>query len=161
MSVPHLLGAILIFTGVFVLLSPMFLVIQTSLEKLLIVGATSVIIGLIIASTYGGTLIDFIENKVRKYHSISGYKIDNWTKSPVISTFSVISISYFSTDIPNGISPTFSGTITEFRILLLSENLTPVLTFKYKSKNLAVNVAKQLATTLRATLELKLMGDEG
>jgi len=152
---------ILIFAGVFVLLSPKFVVSQTSLEELLIVGATSVIIGLIIASTNGGTLIDFIENKVKKYHSISGHKIDNWTKLPVISTVSVISISYFSTNIPNGISPTFSGTITEFRILLLSENLTPVFTFKYKSKNLAVNVAKQLATTLRATLELKLMGYEG
>ena len=161
LSGSHLLGTILIFAGVFVLLSPMFLASQISLEKSLIVGATSVIIGLIIASTYGGTLIDFAENKVKEYHSISGYKIGSWTKLPAISTVSVISVSYFSRNIPNGISPTFSGTITEFRILLLSESLTPVLTFKYKNKNLAVDEAKQLATTLRATLQLKLSGDDG
>jgi hypothetical protein len=139
----------------------MFLESQTSLEKLLIVGAISVIVGLIIVSTYGGTLIDFTENKVKEYHSISGYKNGHWTKLQAISTVSVISASYFSTNTPNGISPTFSGTVTEFRILLLSENMTPVLTFKYKNKNLAVNVAKQLATKLRVTLELKFSVGDG
>lgn len=152
----HLLGTLLIFSGVFVIFSPLVLASQSSLEKLLVVGVASVIIGLVITFTYDGTLIDFEENSVKEYQSISGYKSGRRTKLPVISTIKVISRSYFSTNTPNGISRTLSGKITEFRILLLSENQTPVLTFRYRNQKVAVDTARKLATQLKATLEVQL-----
>ena len=150
----HLLGTLLIFAGVVVILSPLVLASQSSLEKLLIVGSISVVIGLIITFTYDGTVINFAENSVKVYQSISGFKTGNWTKLQAISTVKVISRSYFTTNTPNGISKTLSGKITEFRILLLSENMTPVLTFRYKNQKLAINNARQLAAQLKAKLEL-------
>jgi hypothetical protein len=58
-SGPHLLGLLLVITGIFVLISPAFLSSGSSIEKVLAVGMVSVIIGLLIILTYKGTLIDF------------------------------------------------------------------------------------------------------
>ncbi len=150
----HLIGLICIFAGVFVLLSPMFLESETPLEKILIVGAVSVVIGLIIVTTYSGTLIDVAGNKVKEYVSVCSCRFGKWTTLPAISAIKVVSTSHIHTNIPNGISPTLSGKVREFNMLLFSEHRLPELSFTYTSKDQAIEEARQLATAFDATLEL-------
>ncbi len=153
---PHLLGLALVVAGLFALVSPMFLKSESSLEKITVVGAGAILIGLIVVSSYGGTLIDFTKKKVKEYSSVCGYKFGEWTALPVITTVKVISTSNKSTNTPNGISPTLSGKTTDFRTLIYSSDPKPLLSFTYSNRKNAINDAERLATRLNAVLELNL-----
>ena len=56
-SGPHLLGSLLIMAGLFALVSPVFIKNESSMERVLGVGVGAIILGLVIVSSYGGTLI--------------------------------------------------------------------------------------------------------
>lgn len=155
-SGPHLLGSLLIIAGLFALVSPVFFKNESSIERVLGVGVGATILGLVIVSSYGGTLIDFDEKRVKEYFSIGGYELGEWTTLPVILTLKVISTSYMSTNTPNGISPTLSGKITDFKILIYSNASKPVLSFVYSNRNKAVKYAKRLASNLNAELVLNI-----
>ena len=155
-SGPHLLGSLLIMAGLFALLSPVLIESESSVERALVVGVGAIILGLIIVSSYGGTLIDFTEKRFKDYFSFGGYKFGEWTTLPVILTVKVISTSYVSTNIPNGISPTLSGKVTDFRTLIYSSASKPVLSFVYSSRNKAVKHAKGLASNFNANLVLNI-----
>ncbi len=116
----------------------------------------AIILGLVIESTYGGTLIDFSENRFKDYLSIGGYKFGEWTTLPVILTVKVISSSYISTNIPNGISPTLSRKVTDFKTLIYSDTSKPVLSFVYLNRDKAIKHAKCLASNLDTDLVLNL-----
>ncbi len=155
-SGPHLLGSLLIMAGLLALVSPAFFRNENSMERVIGVGVGAITLGLVIVSSYGGTLIDFTENRFKEYHSVVGYKIGEWTTLPVILTVKVISTSYRSTNTPNGISPTFSGKVTDFRTLIYSNNSKPVLSFVYSNREKAVKHAKSLASNLNADLILQI-----
>lgn len=155
-SGPHLLGPVLIIAGLFALLSPLFLESGSSMEKIIGVGVGAIVIGLGIVSSYSGTLIDFTEKRFKEYFSIGGYKFGEWENLPDISTIKVISNSYVITNIPNGISPTFSGKVTDFKIFLYSDVSKPVFSFVYSNKNKAIQKAKKLAYNLNAELVLNI-----
>lgn len=155
-SGPHLLGPVLIIAGLFALLSPLFLESESSIGKIIGVGVGAIVIGIGIVSSYSGTLIDFSEKRFKEYFSIVGFKFGEWTTLSEISTVKVISNSYVITNIPNGISPTFSGKVTDFRIFLYSDASKPVFSFVYSKKNKAVKQAKKLAFNLNAELVLKI-----
>ncbi|MFA0962155.1 hypothetical protein AB9P05_10130 [Roseivirga sp. BDSF3-8] len=155
-SGPHLLGILLILAGLFALASPLFLKSDSSLEKVLAVGIGAVVIGLFIVSLYSGTLIDFTHNRFKEYQSIGGYRFGEWVALPDISCVKVISRSYKSTNTPNGISPTLSGRVTDFKTLIYSDSSEPVLSFEYANKDKAVKHAKQLAADLNADLVLNI-----
>ncbi|WP_373495816.1 hypothetical protein, partial [Aquiflexum sp.] len=125
-SSPHLLGPVLIIAGMFALASPVFLESESAIEKIIGVGVGAIVIGLGIVSSYSGTLIDFTEKRFKEYFSIGGYKFGEWANLPDISTVKVISNSYVITNTPNGISPTFSGKVTDFRTFLYSDASKPV-----------------------------------
>ncbi len=158
-SGPQLLGTLLIIAGLVALVSPVFF-LEGSLERVLGVGLAALIPGLLIVSSYGGTLIDFTGKRFKDYHSIGGYKIGEWTALPVILKVKVISTSYLSTNTPNGISPAFSGKVSEFRTLIYSDASKPVLSFVYSNRDKAVRHAKRLASDLNADLDLRVPGQQ-
>ena len=160
LSGPHLLGTLLIIAGVFALVSPTFLKSESSMEKVLAVGIGAIITGLLIISSYGGTLIDFTQKKLKEYLSIGGYKFGKWTALPDILKIKVILTSYISSNIPNGISPTFSGEVTDFKTLIYSNSSELVLSFKYSNKDKAVKQANRLAANLNADLVLNVPEQE-
>jgi hypothetical protein len=155
-SGPHLLGPVLIIAGLFALLSPLFLKSESSMEKIIGVGVGAIVIGLGIVSSYSCMLIDFTEKRFKEYFSIGGFKFGEWADLPDISTVKVISNSYVLTNTPNGISPTFSGKVTDFRISLHSDASKPAFSFVYSNKDKAIKKAKKLASNLDAELVLKI-----
>jgi hypothetical protein len=156
----HLLGPILIFVGLFALVSPVFLKSESSMEKIIGVGVGAIIIGFGIISSYSGTQIDFSEKKVMEYFSLGGFRMGKWTTLPDILKVKVISNSYIKTNTPNGVSPTFSGKVTDFKTLLYSEASKPVFSFFYSNKATAVKDAKIIASNLNAKLVLNIHGSE-
>lgn len=153
---PQLLVPIFIIVGLLALLSPFVFAKEQSIERVIVVGVGAIILGLLINASYGGTLIDFTGRKYKAYFSLVGYKIGEWTPLPEIVTVRVMSTTYVRHNISNGISPTLSGTVTDFRVLLYSSGSQPVLMFVYSKKGKAVNDARILATNLEANLVLNL-----
>jgi len=152
LSGPHLAGSLLIIAGLIALLSPLFIINGSSIERAYLVGAGALIIGLVIISSYGGTIIDFSNKKFKDYFSICGFKYGEWTSLPVIKHVTVVSISYISKNTPNGISPTLSGKVTDFRTLLYSDKGDPAFSFIYSDRERAVKQAKYLACSLDVNL---------
>lgn len=159
-SGPHLLGPVLVIAGLFALVSPLFLESESSMEKIIGVGVCAFIIGFGIVTSYSGTLIDFTAKRVKEYFSIGGYKFGEWTSLPVILKVKVISNSYIVTNIPNGISPTFSGKVTDFKTLIYSNSSEPVLSFVYSNMDKAVKNARNIASNLNAELVLNIPSRE-
>ena len=155
-SGPHLLGTLLIFAGLFALISPTFLEGGSSIERVLAVGIGAIIVGLFIITSYSGTLIDFTQNRFKAYQSVVGYQFGEWTTLPEIIKVKVISTSYISSNTSNGISPTLSGKVSEFKILVYSKTAVPVLSFVFSNEDKAVKYAKDLASNLNAELVLNI-----
>lgn len=155
-SGPHLLGLLLIIAGLFALISPVFFKNESSTERVLAVGVGAIVLGSMIVSTFGGTLIDFTQKRTKEYLSFGGYKSGKWEKLPVILKIKVISTSYMSTNTSNGISPTLSGKVTDFKTLLYSNASKPVFSFVYSNREKAVKNAKNLASNLNTELVLEI-----
>lgn len=153
-SGPHYLGALLIMAGLIALISPLFFNRLSYTNRVFVLGGFAIIIGLMIISTYSGTLIDFTGKRRKAYWSIGGYKFGQWVDLPKIKIVKVISASYLSTNVPNGISPTLSGKVTEHRLLIYSGAAEPLLSFVYSNKKKALTHAKNLAFNLNAELDL-------
>jgi hypothetical protein len=152
-SGPHLLGVLLVAAGLFALVSPMFLANESSWEKILRVGAGAILLGLFIWFSYGGTRIDLTKHKVKEYYSVGGYQFGVWESLPTITTVKVVTSRYRSSNIPNGISPTLSGTIVETSVLLHANEANPILSFTYSNRAKAMKIAGYLATHLHSRLE--------
>jgi hypothetical protein len=155
-SGPHILGPLLIVAGLVALVSTVIFKNEDTLTKTLFVGGGAIVLGVLIINSYEGTLIDLGNKRIKTYYSIAGYKLGDWTALPDISLVKVISTSYVRTNVPNGISPTFSGKVTDFKILLFSDEDSPVLAFVYSKKKKAVKQATKLATNLNAELILEI-----
>ncbi|QCK15590.1 hypothetical protein [Mangrovivirga cuniculi] len=155
-SGPHLLGLLLVVAGIFVLVSPSFLESGSSTETILAVGIGTLFIGLLIISSYGGIVIDLSQKRFKEYLSIGGYKFGEWTELPEILKIKVISNSYINSNTPNGISPTFSGKVTDFKTLIYSNSSKPVFSFKYSNADDAVKNARHLANDLNADLVINV-----
>lgn len=151
-SGPHLLGLILVLVGIFVLISPTFLESGSSLEKVITVGIVTLTIGLIILSSYSGILLDFSKNRYKNYFSIVGFRFGEWNFLPQISKIEVIPYSYKSQNVPNGISPTLSGTINSFKVILYSKSYQRIFSFDYSNLNRAVKKANQIANDSNSDL---------
>ena len=155
LSGPHLLGGLLMLAGLFALLSPLLFRGQTTATTSLIVSIVALVLGWIIVSTYRGTSINFAEKTIKEYTSIGGYKTGHWLSMPAVTVVEVVSIRYRSTNTPNGISPTFSGEITEYRVVLFSDKPVPELSFTYSNRERAMSDATCLATSLNIPLEIR------
>ncbi|MEL7146845.1 MAG: hypothetical protein AAFO69_10785 [Bacteroidota bacterium] len=155
-SGPHLTGLLLLLAGVAICASPMYMTTLTPLKDLLSVGIAAIAIGLLIMFTYSGTLIDFTNGRVKEYQSIAGLKIGQWSNLPAVHTVRVVSVNSHHSNVSNGVSPTFSGTVTEFKVVLYQDSHLPSYTFTYAKEEIALKDAKVLASMLSATLETQL-----
>jgi hypothetical protein len=156
LSGPHFVGSLFIIAGLFALLSPLFFSIETSIERIMGVGVGAVILGLLTVTSYSGTVIDFIENRYKEYVTIAGYKTGEWVSLPNILKVKVISSSRMESNKPNGISPTLSGKVTDFKILLYANASLPILSFVYSSRNKAKQDAEMIAAQLNVDLILAI-----
>ena len=151
----HLLGLILLPVGVFLLIAPVFIEGLESLEQSLFVGIGALVLGLIILSTYGGVMVSFKDRKIKKYYSLCGYKTGEWLPLSEQVSIELRSFSYKYTNTPNGISPTLSGKVTEYRTRLYSgDSDEPMVYLRYTNKAQAVKEAKLLSSHLEADLTI-------
>ena len=155
-SGPHIIGLLLTLAGLFALLSPTFLNVGVSSERILVVGIGTMVLGLLIVSSFSGVCIDYAKKRFQEYTSVLGYKFGEWEDLPDISEVKAISVSYMSSNTPNGISPTLSGRVTDYKILIYSTYAQTVLSFEYTKKKQAEENARELATSLNAKLVLNL-----
>lgn len=153
-SGPHLLGSLLIVAGLVALVSPLVMEEQASLEKVYGVGVGALLLGLLIVTTYKGTLIDITGGKWKTYVSVCGFKFGEWASLPGIHTVKVIATTYLQTNTPNGISPTLTGSVTEFVLAMCGSDATPLFSFIYTNRARAVEQAKRLAFNLGANLDI-------
>ena len=151
----HLLGLILLPVGVFLLIAPVFIEGFESLEQSLFVGIGALVLGLIILSTYGGVMVSFKDRKIKEYYSLCGYKTGEWLPLSEQVSIDLRSFSYKSTNTPNGISPTLSGKVIEYRTFLYSRDSDePMVYLRYTNKAQAVKEAKLLSIHLEADLTI-------
>ncbi len=151
-SGPHLLGVLLILAGVFALVSPYIVTSGSSIERILAMGIGAIVIGLLIVSSYSGVIMDFEEKRSKEYSSICGFKIGEWSSLPEIVTVKVIAKSYISSNTPNGVSPTLSGRVTDYKVLLYPDQSKPIFSFDYSKQKKAESIGKKLASDLQAEL---------
>jgi len=152
----HLLGILLLFAGLFALVSPLFLSSGSSMTKIISVGTGSCFIGLLIIFTFSGTLIDTSKNQFQEYVSIIGFRMGSWQNLPEIREIKVVSSTKVQRNIPNGISPTLSGKVTDYSILLYADSNQPEFSFSYSNQDKAEQNGKLLATGLGSKLTLYL-----
>lgn len=150
----HLLGILLLFAGLFALVSPLFLSSGSSMTKIISVGTGSCLIGLLIIFSYSGTLIDTSKNQFKEYVSIIGFRMGSWQDLPEIREIKVVSFTRNQRNIPNGISPTLSGKVTDYSLLLFADSNQPVFTFSYSNQDKATEQARRLANGLNSELIL-------
>jgi hypothetical protein len=124
------------------------------MEREFAIGIGAIIVGLLIISSYDGPLIDFTQKRFKEYLSIGSYKFGEWVALPDI--IKVISTSYIRRNTPNGISPTLSGKVTDFKTLIYSNSPKPEFSLKYSNMDKAVKHARRLAADLNADLILNI-----
>ena len=151
-----MIGALFILAGLFALASPYIFNMVVSTERVLAVGIGAIVFGLLIVTSYSGVLIDFSQKRFKEFTSIAGYKFGEWEVLPEVSEVQVLSISYIHTNSPNGISPTLSGSVTDYKTLLYADDGGSLLSLDYTNKNQAVKQAEDLASNLNAELVIKL-----
>lgn len=140
----------------FALISPSFLESGSSMDRILIVGIGAMILGIVVITSYKGTLLDYTQNRFKEYFSVVGYKIGEWATLPDVSKIKVVSSSYIHSNTPNGISPTLSGKVTDYKLFMYSNAAKPFLTFDYSDQEKAVTQAKELASSLHAELVVNI-----
>jgi len=155
-SGPHLIGLLLCIAGLFAVVSPLLFPKASGVVRAIIVGLAAIIIGMLILYTYSGTLIHFGEQKFKVYQAFGGYKFGEWTHLPIVKRVEMASSTYKTSNIPNGISPTFSGQITEYHVKVYTDSSKPFFCFKYSTQKKAIQQAKLLTNCLKAELVVKL-----
>ncbi|MEO1256155.1 MAG: hypothetical protein AAFY41_14900 [Bacteroidota bacterium] len=145
----QLLGILFILGGVFAILSPLFIISSSSIEKIRFVGGAFTLIGFLITQIYTGVQLDGDQKKVREYISIVGVRYGRWEPLPAISFIKWKEIGRTLTNTPNGISPTLSGRITFYKVILYGEDARSVYSFDYKKKHTAVKKVCLLESILK------------
>ncbi len=148
-SGPHLLGVLFILAGTFSLISP-YLIEDTSAERSLYIGIGGVSFGLMVVSAYSGVIIDFKEKRVKEYSAFLGYKFGQWADLPEIASVRLVTDRYEATNVPNGVSPTLSGEVTDYVALLCTPEGQPTLSMVYTKEEKAIRditaIAEQFDT---------------
>jgi len=154
---PHLLGVLLVLAGLFALLSPLFFQSSTPQSTITAVGVGALVIGGLIISAYQGTRIDLEQKKVKDYFSVAGLVFGQWQALPPVGQVRVIGVTFKSTNTPNAISPTLSGKVTQFKVLLYEPGARkPFDTFIYSKQAAAQAQGKAIAQALQVPYSTNL-----
>jgi len=149
----HLLGVLFILGGVFALLSPLFISSGLPIERTRLVGIVFILVGFLITQLYTGIQLDGDQKRFREYLSIIGIRLGKWEPLPTFSSIKWKEINRTSSNIPNGVSPTLSGTITFYRVILYGEDTKMVFSFDYKKNEKAIEKAQELESILNTKID--------
>lgn len=144
----HLLGVLLILAGIFALSTPFYLNPATTLERIVGVGSSAILLGVFITFCYTGILIDFKGRKYKTYFNIGWYKTGEWIQLPADLTIDFLKITYKGRSTSNGVSPTFSGKVKVYIIHIRSSQDEKILSFEYESKQKAHRKLEELKAGL-------------
>lgn len=139
----RLFGLVLIFLGLVVILTAVFVEVETNTLKIALVAGIPFLIGVILVSTYTGTLLDFENRKYKEYQTLLFFKLGEWKKLPKIEHAEMILHSFRSRNLPNGMSPTLSGEVTIYKCVLIS-NGTKFLALDFEKEKAAVAALKKV-----------------
>mgnify|MGYP003662305248 FL=1 len=117
---PRLLGQILLASGIFVILVPLFVDLDTDPLKLALVGGGAVLFGIILSSIKSRIVFAFERKLYKESHSILWFKSGEWEPLPEIDHAELIHHSFRTSYTPNGITPTLNGQVTLYKIVLLA-----------------------------------------
>jgi len=145
-SGPRLLGMAFIGAGLFSIASPYFM--QESSGNSLLIGLCFAVFGLIITTTHKGTRVDTDNKRIQAYQAILGYKTGEWNAIPNLEGIYVTNTTDEHSNLPNGISPTLSGKVTDYHVMAISEDMQPVFALNFSDIDKAKKVAKQLGEAL-------------
>lgn len=152
---PHLLGLLFLGIGLFILISPYVMQSDNSTTKVLMVGGSNVVFGLLVVFSYGGTQIDFTTQKYVDYYSLAGFQFGKAKNLPAIRLVKAMTIKKHVTMVSNGVNPSLSGNVYVHVLFLYAASTTPFFVFEYPNKNKCLEDAKYLSEHLKAKLEVK------
>ncbi len=148
------MGLIAIATGLFTVVSPLIIEDGNSTEKALLIGGLAIVVGLMIVASYGGTLFDFKEARYKKYYSVSGIRVGQWTPLPEIRSIKVFPHTFKATR-TDGIHPSTGGEVVRYKMALYANQSEPVMVFENHEKDKTIKEAEILSQQLKTTLEIK------
>jgi hypothetical protein len=142
-SGPRLLGFLLAGAGLLALISPWILDSGSSIEKAIVVGLTSSLIGMILISLSSGILLDFGGNRIKHFQNVGWMKFGDWELIPQVQEIELIHHSYRSKNIPNGITPTMSGQLTMYKCVLKSSDAV-ILSLDFSNEKDAIVTLEEI-----------------
>ena len=149
----RLIGILFVLAGLLSIASPYFMEEAGSGGRSLWVGIAFISIGVLVNSLFKGVLVDLADKRFKLYQSVLGLKSGNWESLDKAKSVRLIQITEHSTNLPNGISPTLSGNITDFHVVVISKDEQALFSMSYSSEQKAREVAKSLASGLDITFE--------
>ncbi len=151
----HLIGILLIAAGSIIGVLSIFIDFNAPYNNMLPLIICLLVIGLILIFTFSGLEIDFTRNVLREYFSFCGIKLGKWTPVPPIRKIKLKSSSQKIVNVKNGISPTMSGTVREYRIVLYANQATPFLSFSYSKKEESLRNAELFSINFNTAVEIE------
>ena len=149
----RLLGLLFLLGGMFSLTIPYLLETVELTNRSLQTGIAFTAIGLITSSLFKGYLFDLKGRRLKAYQSILGFKFGSWQKLDQLASIRQLVLTEESTNLPNGITPTLSGTTVEHLVILLNAKEEPLAVICKKSEEQARTIAKSLSDGLNIRLE--------
>lgn len=144
---PRLLGQILLASGIFVILVPLFVDLDTDPLKLGLVGGGAGLFGIILSSIKSRIVFDFERRLYKESHSILWSKSGEWEPLPEIGHVELIHHSFRTSYTPNGITPTLNGQVTIYKIVLLA-NGAKFLVLDFNREKDAVVALEKISKSL-------------
>lgn len=137
--------------GLFALGSPLFIGLEVSISRVILVGVVALLIGITLKLNYHGLQIK--RNKIRDFTAIFGIKTGPWQNLPRFQriAFTMNNVSFWNT--PNGVSPTFKSNVTTYTIALFSEEENPDYFIQTENKQLANKQVDALSKLLKLPVE--------
>ncbi len=145
---PRTLGQIILASGLIVILVPLFADLDTEHLKIALVGGGALLIGIILSSLNSGTLFDFQSRKFKEYQRILWFESGEWEALPEIDQVELIQHTFRTSFIPNGITPTMNGQVTNYKIVLLADG-TKFLALDFSREKDAISALEEIKNALR------------
>ncbi|MCJ8164573.1 hypothetical protein MKJ04_06915 [Pontibacter sp. E15-1] len=139
--------------GVVMWLSPFFMKQEISFLKSALLGALSLLTGLLFRYSYCGVEIDAAANRFRNYTFVLGVRVGEWKSLPDFKKIRFTTHRVRSRNLSNGTSPTFTSSRTLYKITLVTDPLFRDLAFYLSNRKKAQHDVQLLAAILQLPVE--------
>lgn len=142
----HLIGLLVIGAGLLTFVLPFLLTEHGLQTRDIAIGLSALCIGALLTTAYSGCFLDLPGHRYKEYYSICWLRFGRWETMPAISQLRLLSHQYLQSNTANGISPTLSGKVTDYKLFVyVAHEERPYLTFTYTNQDKAETAAGQLA----------------